>query len=58
MLGSMSEFGGLWKHQNNPTGTKSVRVFIMLKLDTIGKKKEKKKHDEWKVAKSWGRMYK
>jgi len=28
----------------------------MLKLDSIGKKK--KKHDEWKVAKSWGRMYK
>jgi len=24
----------LWKHQNNPACTKSVRAFIMLKLDT------------------------
>ena len=39
----MLEFGGLWKHQNNPACTKSVRVFIMLKLDTIRKKKKKKK---------------
>ena len=31
-----SEFGGLWKHQNNP-------VFRKLKLDTILKKKKKKK---------------
>ena len=32
----MSEFGGLCKHQNNPACAKSVRVFIVLKLDTIG----------------------
>ena len=23
----MSEFGGLWKHPNNPAGTESVRAF-------------------------------
>ena len=38
ILQSMSEFGGLWKHQNNPACTKSVRVFSV-KLDTIRKKK-------------------
>ena len=31
----MSEFGGLWKDQNNPADTQSVRVFRMLKLDSI-----------------------
>ena len=36
----MPEFGGLWKHQKNSACTKSVRVFIMLKLDTVQKKKE------------------
>ena len=35
----LSEFGGLWKHQINPACAKSVRLFIMLKLDTIWKKK-------------------
>ena len=35
----MSEFGGLWKHQSNPPCTKSVRVFKMLKLDTVRKKR-------------------
>ena len=35
----MSEFGGLWIQQNNPARTRSLRVFIMLKLDTILKKK-------------------
>ena len=39
----MSEFDGLGTHQNNPACTDSVRVFIMLKLDTIGKKRKKKK---------------
>ena len=34
----MSEFGGLWRQQNNPSMHYSVRVFIMLK-----KKKKKKK---------------
>ena len=38
---SMSEFGGLWKQQNNPACAKSVRVFIMLKLDIVRKKKQK-----------------
>ena len=33
ILESMSEFGGLWKHQNNPACAESVRVFGMLKLD-------------------------
>ena len=32
---SMSELDGSWKHQNIPTCTKSVRVFIILKLDTV-----------------------
>ena len=36
----MSEFGGLWKHQNSPACTNSVNVFRMLKLDTVRKKKE------------------
>ena len=40
ILQSMSEFGGLWKHPNNPACTKSVRVFRLLKLDTIQKKKK------------------
>ena len=40
ILRSMSEFGGLWKHQNNPARTKSVRVLTELKLDTIRKKKK------------------
>ena len=39
----MSEFGGLWTHQNNPACTRSVRVFRMLKLDTIQKKKKGRK---------------
>ena len=34
-----SEFGGQRKHPNNPACVKSVRVFIMLKLDTTRKKK-------------------
>ena len=33
----MSEFKGLWKHQNNPVCTKSVRVFRVLELDIIRK---------------------
>ena len=37
----MSEFDGLRKHQNNPACIKSVRVFIMLMLDTIRKKKRR-----------------
>ena len=37
ILRSMSESGGLWKHQNNPAPSKSVRVFVM--LDTIRKAK-------------------
>ena len=43
----MSEFGGLWKQQINPACTKSVRVFIMLKLDTTKKKKKKKSSSCW-----------
>ena len=39
----MLEFGGLWKHQNNPACTKSARVFIMLKFGTIRKKRKKRK---------------
>ena len=35
----MSEFSGLWTHQNNPACAESIRVFIM-KLNTIPKKKE------------------
>ena len=40
ILWSVSEFGGLWKHQDNPACTKSVRVFRLLKLDAIRKKTE------------------
>ena len=41
ILWSMSEFGELRKHPNNPACTQSVRVFRMLKLDTIEKKKKR-----------------
>ena len=41
ILWSMSEFGGLYKHSDNPACTNnSVRVFIMLKLDTVHEKKK------------------
>ena len=43
---SMSEFGGLWKHQNDPACTKSVRVFIMLMLDTTDTKEEDEEKEE------------
>ena len=33
ILWSMSEFDGLWKHQNNPACTKSVRLFRVLKME-------------------------
>ena len=36
----MSEFGVLWKQQNNPACTKSVGVFIILKLDTTEEEEE------------------
>ena len=42
ILLSISEFGGLWKHPNTPARTKtsnSVKVFNLLRLDTIQKKK-------------------
>lgn len=43
----MSEFGGFWKRPNNPACTKNVKVFKMLKLETIGKKKDVvTKHDK------------
>ena len=35
----MSEFGGSWKHQNNPACTESVRVYIISNLDAMPKKK-------------------
>ena len=38
------KFGGLWKHQNNQACTKRFRDFIMLKLDTVRKKKMMKKY--------------
>ena len=38
---STSEFSGLWKLENNPACTESVRVFIVFKLDTIQKKTKK-----------------
>ena len=31
-------FGRLWKHQNNPACTESVRIFETLKMDAIQKK--------------------
>ena len=43
----MSESGGLGKQQNNPADTKSVRVFRMLKLDTMGKKKKTTTQLKW-----------
>ena len=39
ILLSISEFGGLWKHPNTPACTSSVKVFNLLRLDTIQKKK-------------------
>ena len=36
----MAEFGGLGTQQNNPACTERVRVFIMLKVNTIRKKKK------------------
>ena len=30
----------MWKRQNNPSCSKNVRVFVMLKLDTMQKKKK------------------
>ena len=42
----MLEFGGLWQQQNNPACTKSVRVFIMLKLDTIIMEEEEEEHHQ------------
>ena len=47
----MSEFFGLWKRQNVPAFTNSVRVFIMLMLDTIRKKKMVKKKKKKKKKK-------
>ena len=44
----MSEFGGLWKHANNPACTESVKVFVILKLDNIRKKKKKEEEEERK----------
>ena len=38
ILWSMSEFGGLWKHSNNPACTEYVRAFQVLMLDAILKK--------------------
>ena len=38
ILLSMSEFGGLWKQQNNPACTKCIRAFRGPKLDNIWKK--------------------
>ena len=37
---SMPEFGGLWKHQNDPACTESVGVFIILMLDSTDTKEE------------------
>ena len=34
----MSEFSELWKHPNNPSCSKSVKVFMMFKLDTNRRK--------------------
>ena len=44
----MSEFGGLWKHANNPACTESVKVFVILKLDNIRKKKKEEEEERKK----------
>ena len=41
ILRYMSEFGGLGKHQSNPAWTTSVRMFRMLNLATVLKKKRR-----------------
>ena len=41
ILQSMSEFGGLWNLQNNLHSLQMSRVFRMLKLDTIQKKRRR-----------------
>ena len=38
ILQSMSEFGGLWKHQNNLACTKSFGVFRVLSFFTMRRK--------------------
>ena len=47
----MSEFFGLWKRQNIPACTNSVRIFLTLMLDTIRKKKMVKKKKKKKKKK-------
>ena len=43
------EFGGLWRQQNNPACTKSVRGLTMLKLrDTIKKKKKNNNNNQFR----------
>ena len=34
-------FGRLWKHQNNPACTESVRIFEMLKMDATAEEGER-----------------
>ena len=60
ILQATSEFGGLWKHQNNLACTKlGVRAFIRLKLDTIKKKLKKIKLEEEKndPTQCWVHVY-
>ena len=46
ILWSMPEFGGLWKHPNNPAFTESVRVIQMLKPDRRYKEEEEEEEEE------------
>ena len=43
ILSTLSELGGLWKHQNNPACTKSVRVIRMLNLGHYIRKGKKQR---------------
>ena len=47
ILWSMSECGGLGKHQNNPACTQSVRVFKVLRFtQTVSLRKKKKTNND------------
>jgi len=41
----MSEFDGLWKHQNNPACTKSVSSLQNVEADSVQKKRDDQNYD-------------
>ena len=55
ILWSVSEFGGLWKHQNNTACTRSVRAFRVLKLNTTEEEGEEGTTDTALASRSHSR---